>query len=99
MSNQEITFNDLPSAVASLVTGMAEIKELLSNLISNSCQYDRWLGIEQLSEYLPGSIAKTTIYKWAKEGRIPAHKAGKRWVFRQTEIDKWLLSQDADLTE
>ena len=44
--------------------------------------------IEQLADYL--QIAKSTLYKLAQEGRIPAQKVGKHWRFHRDAIDGWL---------
>jgi excisionase family DNA binding protein len=46
------------------------------------------LTIDELVEYL--KIAKSTLYKLAQEGRIPAQKVGKHWRFRKAAIDRWL---------
>ena len=46
--------------------------------------------IEQLADYL--QIAKSTLYKLAQEGRIPAQKVGKHWRFHKDAIDRWILS-------
>ena len=45
--------------------------------------------IEQLADYL--QIAKSTLYKLAQEGRIPAQKVGKHWRFHKDAIDAWLI--------
>lgn len=46
------------------------------------------LTIEELADYL--KISKSTLYKLAQEGRIPAQKVGKHWRFRRAAIDRWL---------
>jgi len=33
-----------------------------------------------------------TVERLAREGRIPAYKIGKRWLFRASEIDQWMSS-------
>ncbi len=50
------------------------------------------LTAEELSQLL--RIPKRTIYKFAKEGRIPGTlRMGKHWRFRKDLIDKWILDQ------
>jgi len=44
--------------------------------------------LEETAKYL--KIGKSTLYKMAREGRIPAVKIAKQWRFRKEEIDKWL---------
>lgn len=52
---------------------------------------DAVLTRDELSEYL--KIAKSTLYKLAQEGSIPAQKVGKHWRFRKAAIDQWLRSR------
>ena len=33
-----------------------------------------------------------TVERMAREGRLPAVKVGKRWLFRTSEIDRWMFS-------
>jgi len=47
--------------------------------------------IEQLADYL--QIAKSTLYKLAQEGRIPAQKVGKHWRFHRETIDRWIAGE------
>jgi len=50
--------------------------------------YDKWLTIEELSEYL--KIGRTKLYRLAQEGTIPTSKVGGQWRFDRDEIDKWM---------
>lgn len=47
-----------------------------------------WLTLEEVCQYL--KIGRTTIYKMARLGKIPASKVGNRWRFSRTEIDNWM---------
>ena len=52
---------------------------------------DRWIGIEEAADYL--SVNKDTIRNWIKKGNgIPAHKIGKLWKFKKSELDNWTKS-------
>jgi len=46
------------------------------------------LTIEELSVYL--KIPKSTLYKLAREGKLPSQKVGRHWRFRKEAIDLWL---------
>jgi excisionase family DNA binding protein len=46
------------------------------------------LTIEELASYL--KIAKSTLYKLVREGKIPCQKIGRHWRFRKPAIDLWL---------
>lgn len=52
---------------------------------------DRWIGIEEAAEYL--GVNKDSIRSWIKkESGIPAHKIGKQWKFKKSELDEWVTS-------
>jgi excisionase family DNA binding protein len=55
---------------------------------------DRWLSVIEIADYL--GISKETVYRWLDIGRIPAHKIGKQWKFKVSEIDKWVMSGQAE---
>lgn len=49
-----------------------------------------WLSLDETAEYL--DIGKTTLYALAREGRIPASKVGKKWMFERASLDIWMRS-------
>jgi len=52
---------------------------------------DKWIGIEEAANYL--SVNKDTIRNWIKKNNgIPAHKIGKLWKFKKSELDQWIKS-------
>ncbi len=52
---------------------------------------DRWIGIEEAANYL--GVNKDTIRNWIKKDtEIPAHKIGKLWKFKKSELDAWIKS-------
>ena len=54
-------------------------------------QDDKWIGIEEAASYL--SVNKDTIRNWIKKDTgIPAHKIGKLWKFKKSELDEWIQS-------
>jgi excisionase family DNA binding protein len=50
-----------------------------------------WLTLDELADYL--KRGRSTLYKMAREGRIPATKIGRTWRFDQDAIDTWLRRQ------
>ena len=56
----------------------------MSNLI------DKWSSLEETAEYL--GVTKDTIRNWIKKTDIPAHKIGRLWKFKLTEVDEWVKS-------
>jgi len=43
--------------------------------------------LEETARYL--KIGKSTLYKLARKGKIPAVKIVNQWRFRKDEIDEW----------
>jgi excisionase family DNA binding protein len=54
---------------------------------------DRWLSVDEVSEYL--GVSKDTVYTWISAKNMPAHKAGRLWRFKREEVDGWLKSGGA----
>lgn len=46
--------------------------------------------VGQIADYL--KLHPYTIRRLAREGKVPAFRAGGQWRFRQDEIDKWSKS-------
>jgi excisionase family DNA binding protein len=47
-----------------------------------------WLSLEETATYL--GMGKTALYALAREGRMPAKKIGRKWIFEKVELDQWL---------
>lgn len=60
---------------------------------------DKWIGIDEAALYL--GVKTGTIRQWIKKSdSIPAHKIGKLWKFKKSELDNWINSgQSACLAE
>jgi len=46
------------------------------------------LTLSEVSQFL--KVPKSTIYKLARERRLPGHKVGKHWRFVREELEKWV---------
>ena len=51
---------------------------------------ENWIGIEEAAQHL--GVTKDTIRNWIKKRDIPAHKIGKLWKFKRSELDEWVKS-------
>lgn len=52
---------------------------------------DNWININEAAEYLGVKVA--TLRSWIKkETGVPAHKVGKFWKFKRSELDEWVRS-------
>ncbi|MHB1347346.1 MAG: helix-turn-helix domain-containing protein [Candidatus Humimicrobiaceae bacterium] len=52
---------------------------------------DKWLTLEQITEYL--QMSTSSIYKMAQAGKIPSYKVCRQWRFKKEEIDRWVENQ------
>lgn len=93
MYNNTITFDELPSAVSSLVNLVREladeVRELRAQLTSergNQKSNTKFIGLAEACEIL--GKAKSTVYRLVKEGLVPAYKVPgeKEWRFIESEL-------------
>lgn len=54
---------------------------------------ESWLSVEQIASHL--GISKETVYRWLEKNKIPAHRVGKQWRFKPSEVDEWVKSGHA----
>lgn len=51
---------------------------------------EAWSSLEEVATYL--GVNKDTIRNWIKKSDIPAHKIGRQWKFKLSEVDAWVKS-------
>ena len=51
---------------------------------------EKWINIAEAAEHLGVKI--DTVRTWIKRTDIPAHKIGKLWKFKLSELDEWVKS-------
>lgn len=56
----------------------------------NSSYDENWIGIPETASYL--GVTTDTIRNWIRKTNIPAHKIGKLWRFKKSELDAWIKS-------
>ncbi len=54
---------------------------------------DRWLSVAEIAAYL--GIKRETVYPWITRKNMPAHKVGRLWKFKKSEVDDWVRSGKA----
>jgi len=52
---------------------------------------DKLITVEEVAKYL--RVKRSTVYEWAKEGKIPAVKVGRLWRFDREETEAWVKSR------
>ncbi|GAB4215152.1 MAG: helix-turn-helix domain-containing protein [Sandaracinaceae bacterium] len=56
-------------------------------------EQEPWASVEDVAKHL--GIAKDTVYRWIESKALPAHKIGRLWKFKLTEVDEWVRSGGA----
>ncbi|MEI6243219.1 MAG: helix-turn-helix domain-containing protein [Chlamydiota bacterium] len=51
---------------------------------------NEWFAVNDICEYL--KVSNETIYSWIEKSDMPAHRVGRRWMFKQVEVDEWVRS-------
>ncbi|MBA3490990.1 MAG: helix-turn-helix domain-containing protein, partial [Rubrobacteraceae bacterium] len=59
-------------------------------------QLDRLLSTEEVAEYLGGGQA--TVYRWCREGSLPAVKIGRRWRVRRSALEEFVRKNERSET-
>ena len=90
LAHSELSFNDVPKAVAHLIGKVEKIETLLNAKQPQAEEADQWLNLGDLCRYHPDHPAKPTVYAWIGQRSIPYHKKGKKLMFLKSEIDNWL---------
>lgn len=62
--------------------GVTSMKEILS--LAEACEFLR--------------IAKPTLYRYVRNGEVPAFKVGKAWRFHKESLEKWVGDQIIEST-
>ena len=55
---------------------------------------EKWSSLEEMAEHL--GVSKDTIYRWISKRLMPAHKIGRLWKFKISEVDEWARSGESD---
>ena len=51
---------------------------------------ENYISIDEAADYL--GVKQATIRTWIKIKAFPAHRVGRLWKFKRSEIDRWVES-------
>ena len=54
---------------------------------------ERWYSMNEIVEHL--GISRDTVLNWINDKRMPAHKVGRLWKFKVSEVDEWIRTGGA----
>ena len=61
-------------------------------LPDNNRENDNYIDIEAAAQYLDVSVITVRSWLKKKEVDLPAHKIGRLWKFKRSELDEWVHS-------
>jgi excisionase family DNA binding protein len=47
-----------------------------------------WVSGDEIARHL--GVAKDTVYRWIEGRGLPAHRMGRLWKFKISEVDEWV---------
>ena len=53
-----------------------------------------WASVDDVAKHL--GVAKDSVYRWIETQTLPAHKIGRLWKFKLSEVDEWVRAGGAD---
>jgi excisionase family DNA binding protein len=53
-----------------------------------------WVSVDDVAAHL--GVAKDSVYRWIEAKHMPAHKIGKLWKFKLSELDEWVRAGGAN---
>jgi excisionase family DNA binding protein len=68
-------------------------KKMEAYKMSNDQNIEKWSSMETITDYL--GVSRETVLQWINNRNMPAHKVGRLWKFKVSEIDEWIRSGGA----
>ena len=54
---------------------------------------EKWSSMATITDYL--GVSRETVLQWINNRSMPAHKVGRLWKFKISEVDEWIRSGGA----
>lgn len=98
ITHEGLTFNDLPEAMSTVLRKVEHMEQTISGLREDLKKSQSSLkttkhvpmSTDEACEFL--NIPKTTMYFYARNGKIPCVKKGKKFMFFIDELLEWVES-------
>lgn len=53
-----------------------------------------WTSVDDIARHL--GVARDSIYRWIDRRGLPAHRIGRLWKFKISEVDDWVRAGGND---
>ena len=67
---------------------------MISQSSAGGAPVEPWASVEEVTAHL--GIVRDTVYRWIETKGMPAHRIGRLWKFKLSEVDAWVRSGGAD---
>lgn len=64
---------------------------------SRAASYECCASVEEACVHL--GVARDTVYRWIATKRMPAHRLGRLWKFKISEVDCWVRTESPEPRE
>ena len=54
---------------------------------------EAWVSVEEVATHL--GVAKESVYRWIEHKGLPAHKIGRLWKCKLSEVGAWVRARGA----
>jgi len=65
-----------------------------NSLLQEQAVTEPWVSVEQIAEHL--GVTRDSIYRWIDRKGLPAHRVGRLWKFKASEVDEWVRAGGSD---
>jgi excisionase family DNA binding protein len=73
---------------------LAPVRRNLSTSSGAGTVTEPWASVEDVAKHL--GVAKDSVYRWIDHRGLPAHKIGRLWKFKLSEVDEWVRAGVVD---
>ena len=56
-----------------------------------------WVSVDEIAGHL--GVARDSVYRWIERRKLPAHRIGRLWKFKVSEVDDWVRTGNANETK
>ncbi len=56
-------------------------------------QTEPWVSLDEIARYV--GVSKDSIHRWIRQRKLPAHKVGRLWKFKVSQVDAWVQAGKA----
>ncbi len=50
--------------------------------------HESWVSLDEIADHL--GVSRDTVYRWIDNRGMPAHKVGRLWKFKVSQVDDWV---------